>query len=236
MTKKFLLISIIALAVIVILASCQRSASQAPVLPTSTKTGGLVALPTNGLNNIQMAGTQTQLALVGSATPVGAGSTLIPTSTPFGTPPSLTVVPPTGGTGTPIVISTPVPGTTPIVIVPTATPGIPLTYTLMKGEYPWCIARRFNVDQNELLQINGITSTGQIVQPGMVLQIPQTGDPFIGNRTLIPHPTSYTVPSTDATIYSIACDFGDVDPNAIIFANNLTSPYTLHINQVLYIP
>jgi len=34
----------------------------------------------------------------------------------------------------------------------------------------------------------------------------------------------------------VACYFGDVDPNQIIAANNLVSPYVLHVNQALNIP
>jgi LysM repeat protein len=105
----------------------------------------------------------------------------------------------------------------------------------MQGEFPYCIARRFNVNQTELLDMNGIT-TGQGMQPGSILKIPQTGNPFVGVRALLPHPTTYTVRSGNETIYSVACSFGDADPNQIIVANNLVSPYTIHINQVLNIP
>jgi LysM repeat protein len=236
MSKKYWLVFIISLAAIVLLASCQRSASQNPAASTATTSGGLVALPTNGLSALQMIQTQTALAQPQSSSgETPSGSNLIATSTPFGTPPSFTLVPPTGAAPTENVYSTPIPGTTPIVIVPTATPGIPLTYTLMQGEFPYCIARRFNVNQQELLSLNNITS-GQILMPGLVLQIPQTGDPFVGDRTFHPHPTVYTVTSTDDNIYKVACYFGDVDPTSIIAANSLTAPYTLFINQVLNIP
>ena len=55
------------------------------------------------------------------------------------------------------------------------------------------------------------------------MRIPQNGSGFPGDRTLRAHPTTYTVQSGD-TIYSIACLFGDVDPEAIAFVNNLTKP------------
>jgi LysM repeat protein len=184
------------------------------------------------MGSVQIIGTQTAMAqalLTGRPTPTGYVA--IATSTPFGTP----VVPPTGAAPTSFIISTPIPGTTPIVIVPTSTPGHPSTYTLMQGEFPYCIARRFNVNQTELLDMNGIT-TGQGMQPGSILKIPQTGNPFVGVRALLPHPTTYTVRSGNETIYSVACSFGDADPNQIIVANNLVSPYTIHINQVLNIP
>ncbi|HSQ18248.1 MAG TPA: LysM domain-containing protein, partial [Anaerolineales bacterium] len=65
-------------------------------------------------------------------------------------------------------------------------------------------------------------------------RIPQTGS-WPGDRSLLDHPTNYTVRAGD-TIYSIACDFGDVSPDMIILQNALTSPYTLSSGQVLVIP
>jgi len=241
MTKRYLLIIIMGLAAVLILGSCTRVASQVPVATqTPTSPGGLVALPTNGMGSIQMIGTQTAMAqaqLSGTATSTGPAA--LATSTPFGTPASpssLTLVPPTGGAPTAIILTTQIPGVTPIIIVPSSTPGHPSTYTLMQGEFPWCIARRFNVNQNELMSMNGLSMSGQGLQAGMQLQIPQTGNPFVGDRALHSHPGTYTVSSTDDNIYKVACYFGDVDPTQIILANNLTSPYTLHFNQVLNIP
>lgn len=106
---------------------------------------------------------------------------------------------------------------------PTSTPvPRPASYTLQIGEYPYCIARRFNVDPKELLKLNGLTS-GVIFDPGLVLTIPQTGHPFPSPRALRLHPASFTVPE-QMTVYKVACLFGDVDPQAITLTNNLTSP------------
>jgi LysM repeat protein len=88
---------------------------------------------------------------------------------------------------------------------------------LHSGEFPYCIARRFNVDPGELLRINGLTRYS-VYFAGMNLRIPQTGRTFPGKRALLPHPTTYTVRAGD-TIYTIACSFGDVDPNAILQVN-----------------
>ena len=44
----------------------------------------------------------------------------------------------------------------PPIVAPTATPGLPASYTIQKGEFPFCIARRFNVNPNEMLQITGL--------------------------------------------------------------------------------
>ena len=121
-----------------------------------------------------------------------------------------------------------------VVEVPEPTPGLPATHTLQKGEYPYCIARRFNVNPADLLSINSL-NVNSTTQPGLVLNIPQNGRTFPGTRALRSHPTTYTVRSGD-TIYSIACQFGDVDPLVIAQVNNLSSPYTLSSGQNLQIP
>jgi len=123
--------------------------------------------------------------------------------------------------------------TTAAVVVPTATPGLPATYTVQDGEFPYCLARRFNINPNDLLSINNISG---LVAPGTVLTIPTDSTwPVEFERALIAHPTTYNVLSGD-TIYKIACQFGDVDPNDIIYANNLVEPYTLTAGQVINIP
>ncbi len=234
MAKKIPVIFVLGVIILLLLVSCQRAASQSPQVSLATPTGASAAtktLPTD-IGQVQMIGTTMMLRTMtavaqtqGASTPLAVTSN--PTSTPFGTPAS--VIPPTG------VASTPVAGTTPIIIVSTATPGRPGTYTLMPGEYPYCIARRFNVNQQELLSANGLGES-QLLQPGEVLNIPQSGNPFVGQRSLHSHPGVFTVSSSNETIYAVACYFGDVDPTQIIAANNLTSPYVLHINQALNIP
>jgi LysM repeat protein len=118
---------------------------------------------------------------------------------------------------------------------PTITPSVkPGVYVLQAGEYPWCIARRFNVDPKELLRVNNLSS-GLVYQPGLSLTIPQGTSGFPAPRALQPHPTTYTVPQSNMTVYAVACYFGDVDPLAIIQANGLTSPI-LALGTVLKIP
>ena len=121
----------------------------------------------------------------------------------------------------------------PIVYV-TATPGgSPATYTLGEGEFPFCIARRFDVNLAELLSLNSLTADS-FFYAGQELQIPQTGNPFDGTRALHDHPTTYQIQSGD-TIGSIACYFGDISPDMIIAQNNLNST-DLPIGEVLIIP
>lgn len=110
---------------------------------------------------------------------------------------------------------------------------VPDTYTLQKGEFPYCIARRFNINAQSLLSVNGLTASS-LVYPGHVLTIPKDAGPFVGERSLRPHGT-YVIQPGD-TVYSIACLYGDVDPRAIEDANNLTGAYSLDVGSELIIP
>jgi LysM repeat protein len=131
------------------------------------------------------------------------------------------------------VVNTPEPTQVPVVVVPSATPGVPATYILQEGEHPYCIARRFNVNPNDLVALNGISGS---VAPGTTLKIPANSTwPDGASRALKTHPTTYTVVSGDS-IYSVACKFGDVDPNSIVAANSLQSPYSLTGGTTLQIP
>lgn len=110
----------------------------------------------------------------------------------------------------------------------------PATYTLQKGEFPFCIARRFNVDPDAMLRASGLTRP-DVYYPGLNLTIPQSGS-FPGSRMLATHPTTYTVASAQETLYSIACKFGDVDPAAIASANGIAVSAKLTAGQQLQIP
>lgn len=112
---------------------------------------------------------------------------------------------------------------------------VPDTYTLRNGEFPYCIARRFDIAPAALLSTNGL-STSSMTFPGTVLKIPKDAANFNqGARALRQHPTTYTIRAGD-TVNSIACLFGDVDPRAIEDQNNLTGAYTLNVGSTLQIP
>jgi len=204
------------------------------VIPDSTETteteeGEVEALPTGPtdvMNQIYLFATQTAIATMGTS-PETQGTSGVPVS------PILTVSPPI--TTTQLAVATPSsPPATPAAIIPPPPLEIPASYTLKKGEFPYCIARRFNIDPGELLSYNGLGS-GSVVYAGLTLSIPSSGRPFPGTRALRAHPTTYVVNSGD-TIYTIACYFGDADPNAIAVVNSLTPPYDLTPGQVLSIP
>lgn len=121
------------------------------------------------------------------------------------------------------------------IIVPTATPGLPETYTLHQGEHVFCLARRFNLNPVDLLSANGL-SGNEFLNPGFIIKIPASGGKWsVGDRALQPHPATYNIAPGD-TIFSVACKYGDVDPNAIIYANQLSEPYELKAGGTLRIP
>jgi LysM repeat protein len=112
---------------------------------------------------------------------------------------------------------------------------VPNKWTLRKGEFPYCLARRFDVAPNALLSVNGLNSSS-VTYAGQTLKIPKDAGSFNqGNRSLKAHPTNYTVRSGD-TVYSIACQFGDVFPEAIEDVNGLSGAYTIQVGEVLKIP
>jgi len=201
-------------------------------------------LPTSSdpMKNIESFATATALAKTAiaengglTATPGADGATPVPTDTPFGG--SIPTNTPLGGVGV-IPSSTPGIGGSGEGDTPTSTlapvTGRPANYTLQQGEFPYCIARRFNVNPEELLSLNGLYD-GSLYMPGTMLQIPQSGS-FPGPRALRSHPTTHTVASSDETFYSIACLFGDVDPASIAQANGLSLGSLLTIGQAIKIP
>jgi hypothetical protein len=151
-------------------------------------------------------------------------------------------------------------------VTPTETSEVPVTWELRSGEYPWCLARRYDVNPAQLLAANGFGYGGPyygfggfygynnwnwrygvggysryqapspIVYAGMVFYIPQDAAPFPGPHALVDHPTTFTVDYYFNTIYKIACFFGDVDPLAIASANGLSAPYFVRVGQELAIP
>lgn len=110
----------------------------------------------------------------------------------------------------------------------------PASYTLKNGEFPYCIARRYNVDPEELLRISGL-SAGILYPPGTVLSVP-SGPAFPGERMLKNHPATYTVAASDETVYGIACLFGNIEPSAIAQANGISVDASLTAGQSLSIP
>ncbi len=223
MNKKIIIVMAILAILTVALSACSRSATRqttGSVTPTSEIPFPVATQPQIMVDILK----QTQTAAALSLTPsTGGVSTPAPTSTPsfaYSTPSTGAAA----ATSTPVVVNTP---------YPTSTPGKPATWTLQQGEFPYCIARRFDVDPVELLTLNGMGMDSRPVV-GTTLQIPTSGS-FPGARALISHPTTYSVLAGE-TVYQIACKFGDADPNIILAANGLSAGSVLTAGQVLQIP
>lgn len=227
----------------ILVSACTQQYSQAPLAtPTLIPTGLFVSPFPSGQDPMQVIadlGTQTALA---NGTP-GTPSTPTTPGTPGTAITPLTgasLTPTLGTPGIPLVVTTPAP----ITVMPGATTSVPstvvvpsgrpATYTLQSGEWPFCIARRFNVDPTDLASLNGLVDS-QVVQPGLVLKIPSTGT-FPGSRAWHTHPDTFTVDASTDTLYSIACYYGDVYPETLAQANNLALNATLTVGQQITIP
>jgi len=226
MTKRFLrfFAIFIIIALVVGLAACSRSAVKGSTPTSSGKPpvpGGQTTEQTMGLFDANATAT----AVAGTSAVATKQLGVVEAAT--ATQPAVTATPGVG----PLAPATAVPPTATVVV---STPVKPTSYTLQKGEFPYCIARRFNLNPNELLSLNGLNLDSQ-VYPGKVLKIPQTSGTFPANRALLSHPVDYTVRSGD-TIYSVACLYGDVSPEMIAQANSLKSPYTLTAGSKIRIP
>ncbi len=245
MSARFFTALSLFLFLVLSLAACQRNYSAVPQATPTLISDIVSPLPNDPMALI--AGTATAMAMgesiptpmpmaefytptpieLATELPTDQATSEIPEETP--TPPFILITPPAEIPATPTNVLPTVP--------PQAlTPGsLPTTYTLQEGEFPYCIARRFNVNPNELLRLNGL-SDGMIYQPGLQLRIPQSGNPFPGERALRPHPATYTVEKANMTLYAVACLFGDVYPEAIARANDLQLSAQLTVGQTLNIP
>jgi len=222
----------------VLLAACNQPYSQAPVVTnTPIDPNSLFATPVGNateLSPVEIFASQTAqvanpVTAVG-ATPTG-GAAVTATITPFVSLPSNPAASPTSTLAVPAggPTSTPVPSGPK-----------PPSYVLQEEEFPYCIARRFNVSPADLLQASNLTSP-DIYYAGMQLTIPQNSVwpvQDLGPRALRNHPATYTVTGdADFTVHGVACRFGDVTPDAIVAANSgISLGSTLSVGQSLTIP
>lgn len=196
-----------------LLAACTRSASG---LPTEL-------LPTEDPIESIFSTVATQTALAAQAGTGGGEDEDEASPTPSQTPETGDV------TATPTSTETNTPAPTPELVVPSS-------YTLNEGEWPYCLARRFNIDPDALLEANGLTAAqANQLSVGYTLTIPSGAGSYGGERALRAHPTTYTASGVD-TFYSIACLFGDVWPEAIAAVNGKGINYGPDGGEQLYIP
>lgn len=130
----------------------------------------------------------------------------------------------------PVVTATPTQGAQPTAIPEPDAPG---TYTLHKGEWLFCIARRYDVNAQTLMRVNGITS-GQVLSVGKNITIPSDIGAFEGERQRRAHGSYVTQPGD--TFYSIACLFGDISPEVIAVANSMGVNESLTSGQTIQVP
>ncbi len=222
----------------VLVSACNQPYSTQPaVTNTPINPDSLFATPatqSSGLTDVEIFATQTAL---------GIDPSLLNTSTPGATTPQSSTL-----TSTPFVQLPTTPTLTPTATLAlpsgsTSTPGSvpvgsrPPTYTLQSQEFPFCIARRYNLDPDSLLAQNGLSS-GTVFYAGYQLNLSNVASPFPGEPALRAHPTTYTVTgNADTTVYGVACKFGNVTPDAIVSANSgITLNSTLSVGQTLNIP
>ncbi|MBQ3436076.1 MAG: LysM peptidoglycan-binding domain-containing protein [Bacilli bacterium] len=105
-------------------------------------------------------------------------------------------------------------------------PGGLFTYTVVKGDSLYNIARRYETTVDEIMKLNHLTSINLSI--GQKLQIPETGEEV----TVPPSYESYTVKKGD-TLYSIAKKY-NLSVDILLKDNNLNSP-NLSVGQVLKI-
>ena len=228
MEKYPKIVLLVALALMLTITACNRPASKAPATtPTAT---GEAPFPFTTPGDVGRFGTQTAIASTPGAggvetTPqviIATETQAAPQDGQGGAQPTAEA-PQTGDSAAPAAVNTPVITR-------------PATYTLQRGEWPICIARRYNLDIPSFFQANGLNMNSK-PGAGTTLTIPSGGSwsANYGARSLRQHPTTYTVAAGDS-VYSIACHFGDVDPAAILAVNGLSNASGVSAGQSLKIP
>jgi LysM repeat protein len=245
---RYTAIILTAVALLFGLTACYKSLSsgQTVTRPQLTNTAAVQATNAGPTNDIMAQlgafATQTAMATQGLIQPQQTGEAA--GQTPAAGTPVAAVATQAGGATQPAATqpaATQAPATPAAPAGPTATlrpyatptPGRPASYTIQKGEHPYCIARRFDVNPIEMLNKSGLGGTS-LYPPGTVLRIPQSGS-FPDGRSLKSHPDTYTVRQGD-TLNSIACLYGDVDPNSIAAVNGLNNSSDLKPGQNIQIP
>ena len=221
------IVVLVIVALFLSLTACSRSASQPPAaLPSPTG----VDFPFETQDPVSAASTQTAIA----AQPVPAQPTNTPevqvaTPAPEG---EQAAGEPTATTAAGAENAQP---NAPAVVVPAVER--PQTYTLKEGEWPICIARRYDLDIDSFFKLNGLSMSSKPAA-GVTLKIPATGTwnkASFGARALKQHPVKLTVVAGQS-IYAIACQYGDVAPEQILAANGLQNVGDIKAGMTINIP
>lgn len=215
----------------VLISACQQPYSTPPAATnTPLDTNSLFSTPMSepdSMQDVQNFITQTALA--------GNPGAVISTATPGATGAVPTI------TATPIINLNPTATQAVAAATTVAAPAVSGSeWVLKNGEFPYCIARRYNVDPSALINASRLSSP-DIYYEGQKMIIP---DPKIypwpsslGPRGLGIRPGTYTVTgNSDLTIYGVACKYGDINPATIAQNNNLSVDAALTVGQTLNIP
>ena len=195
--KQIIQAVVAAMLIVITLSACVRPASTPPEGSADTTTTADFPVPGTAddvMSQLESLATQTAIAMQGG-TPQVQPTAMVATQIA----PTAAVIDVTQPTALP---ASPEP-TQQQVVVPTATPGLPATWTLQTGEFPYCIARRYNVNPNEMLELSGL-SAGSTYTAGTVLKIPKTGNTFPGlvlcANTRIPTALNPVIQSTQSLV------------------------------------
>jgi LysM repeat protein len=230
------------LLIAVVVSAC-RTPYSTPPAGTPTNAQSLFETPINQTPGITMSdvasfGTSTALALSGTPGVIPTQTLSVATQdlSAIVTPTALGSTDPAATSSTALAAATTTLAVSGTLSTSAPVGSRPSTYTLQRGEFPYCIARRYDVDPGDLLARNSLTTAqAYSLAPGTVLSIPQSGS-FPGDRALRAHPAIHTVASSTDTLYSIACFYGDVDPAAIAQVNNIAAGAALTSGQQLTMP
>jgi len=214
------IVMVVVLVMLVMSTACTLSASKPPAKATAT--GEL-----NFLTPTTVAGAIATQTAIAKAPQVATATPEPPTAAPTAVP---TAKAQSQGSGS----SSSSGGGSSARTIPTLTR--PSTYTLQKGEWPICIARRYDLDLASFFSANGLSMNSR---PGVgtVLKVPSSGNwnsSAYGSRALRSH-TDFKVGASDS-LYTIACYFGDVSPEGILAANGLNNSGDVHSGMTLKIP
>ena len=118
--------------------------------------------------------------------------------------------------------------------LPTSVPvgSRPATYTLQAGEFVFCIARRFDVDPDQVLSLNGL-SDGRNCIPRRSLENSAEWKFPRHPRPAKPSSYLYSVLHQMKQFMVLPVTFGDVDPAAIAQANNISPAAALTVRTAI---
>lgn len=125
---------------------------------------------------------------------------------------------------------------TPVIVVNSPTPGAAQTqtYVVQPGEWVYSIARKFEIDPNDIIALNNLQYPFDL-EVGQEITLPAARSSSNGpNATVVAGGTEYIVRAGDS-VYSIAQAHG-VDYDSIIGVNNLVFPYNIYPGDRLIIP